>query len=81
MFEEMFEPEWGEDNSPIDRETNIRQKLLYFSDNEHKEFNQLCKVGMKIEYPENFQESNQSDFLLKILRKLYGNNQGQETAN
>lgn len=73
MNAELFEDEYEEDNSPIDT-TEIKSKLLYFSIPEHAEFDRLSKTGMKKEFPDNFQEQNQSDFLLYLLRKHYGEN-------
>jgi len=69
----LFEDNWGVDNSPID-ETEITTTMLYFSKQELKEFKELCKKGIKIEYNEDFQQKgNLSDFLLLILNKKYGN--------
>jgi len=68
----LFEDDWGIDNSPID-ETEITTTILYFSKEELKEFKNLCKVGIKIEYGEEYQQKgNLSDFLLKILNERYG---------
>lgn len=70
---ELFEIDYGEDNSPKD-ETQITNTLLYFSEEELKEFKQLCKIGMKKEWPDNYKEkANISDLLLIALRKLYKN--------
>ena len=69
----LFEDNWGVDNSPID-ETEITTTILYFSKQELKEFKELCKKGIKIEYNEDFQQKgNLSDFLLLILNQKYGN--------
>lgn len=68
----LFEDDWGVDNSPID-ETEITTTILYFSKEELKKFKNLCKVGIKIEYGEEYQQKgNLSDFLVKILNERYG---------
>jgi len=69
----LFEDDWGIDNSPID-ETEITTTILYFSAQELRKFKKLCKVGIKIEFGEEYQQKgNLSDFLLKILNERYGN--------
>lgn len=69
----LFEDEWGVDNSPIDN-TEITMTILYFSSEESKLFKNLCKKGIKIEFPDNFQEKgNISDLLLILLKQKYGN--------
>lgn len=76
MAEELFsEAEFFEkDNSPID-ETRICYTPVYFSDEELKEFRQLCKAGMKTEYKQTeLNRANVSDLLLLVLRKNYGTN-------
>lgn len=68
----LFEDDWGIDNSPID-ETEITTTILYFSAQELRKFKKLCKVGIKIEFGEEYQQKgNLSDFLLKILNERYG---------
>ena len=70
----LFEDNWGIDNSPID-ETEITTTILYFSTEELKEFKALCKIGIKFEFGEDYQQKgNLSDFLLKILRDKYEKN-------
>lgn len=67
----LFEDEWGVDNSPID-ETEITTTILYFSTDELKQFKHLCKIGIKQEYNNEFQQKgNLSDFLLLILKRNY----------
>lgn len=62
--EEFFE----EDNSPIDN-TQITTTILYFSEEELKEFKALCKEGMKLKYGEQAMEKgNISNYLLDLLR-------------
>ncbi len=71
---QLFEQDWGIDNSPID-ETVITTTILYFSKDELKEFKKLCKKGMKIQYPNAYQyKANLSDFLLFLLRENYEKN-------
>jgi len=68
----LFEDNWGIDNSPLD-ETEITTTILYFSKEELKQFKKLCKVGIRKEYNEDYQQKgNLSDFLLKILNERYG---------
>jgi hypothetical protein len=70
---QLFEQDWGVDNSPLD-DTQITTTILYFSIDELKEFKELCKNGMKKEFPNNFKTNgNLSDLLLLMLRKNYGN--------
>lgn len=71
MLNRLFETEFPEDNSPVDT-TGITQVLLYYSDEEAVEFKALCKIGIKAEYPTDFLNQNVQDFLLKILRQKYG---------
>lgn len=69
---QMFEDDWGVDNSPPD-DTEIVQIILYLNRPDTKEFKRLCKEGIKDFFPDNFQEKgNVSDFLLQLLRKYYG---------
>ena len=69
----LFETDWGVDNSPKD-DTEITTTLLYFSKDELAQFKKLCKVGIKIEFGQEYQQKgNLSDFLLKILNEKYGN--------
>jgi hypothetical protein len=69
----LFEQDWGVDNSPLD-DTQITTTLLYFSNDELREFKSLCKNGMKIEFPDEYKtKGNLSDLLLIVLRKNYGN--------
>lgn len=69
----LFEDDWGVDNSEIE-DIEITTTILYFSEKELKEFKKLCKKGMEIEYGRTQKnESNLSDFLLKILSEKYGN--------
>lgn len=78
---ELFEQDYGKDNSPID-DTQIKQRILYFSKEEDLEFLKLCKKGIKQEFgPSSNEKGNISDFLLKKLRQLYGeqNNSKEET--
>ena len=68
----LFEDDWGVDNSPID-ETEITTTILYFSPQELKQFKKLCKLGIRKEFGEAYQQKgNLSDFLLKILNERYG---------
>ena len=69
LFELNERPEAKIDN------TEIVQVLLYYEKAEAKDFKQLCKAGMKIEFPNEYiEKGNISDFLLKVLKKYYGEN-------
>jgi hypothetical protein len=70
---QLFEYDWRENNSEID-DTEIVTMILYFSKEELKQFKKLCKIGIKIEFGEDYQQKgNVSDLLLKILNEKYGN--------
>ena len=70
---QLFEDDWGVDNSPPDN-TEITTTMLYFSKDELIQFKKLCKIGIKKEFGVEFQEKgNLSDFLLKILKNKYEN--------
>jgi hypothetical protein len=67
----LFEDEWGVDNSELDN-TEITTTILYFSNEELAEFKKLCKVGIKKEFDQEYQQKgNLPDFLLTVLRKNY----------
>lgn len=69
---QLFEQDWGVDNSPLD-ETQITTTLLYFDKDELKQFKRLCKKGMKAEFGNDYQQkANLTDFLLILLNKNYG---------
>lgn len=68
----LFADDWGKDESPIE-EVQITTTILYFSEPELKEFKSLAKKGIMKEFGQEFQQKgNLSDFLLKILREKYG---------
>jgi hypothetical protein len=70
---QLFEHDWGVDKSEIDN-TEITTTILYFSKEELAAFKKLCKVGIKYEFGQEFQQKgNLSDFLLKILNEKYAN--------
>jgi hypothetical protein len=70
---QLFETDWGIDNSKPDN-TEITTTILYFSKEELAQFKKLCKVGIRKEFGEEFQQKgNLSDFLLKILNEKYAN--------
>lgn len=72
MSLQLFEQDWGIDNSPLDT-TQITTTLLYFDKEELKEFKRLCKIGMKAEFGNDYQQkANLTDFLLILLGKNYG---------
>jgi len=70
---QLFETDWGIDNSKPDN-TEITTTILYFSKEELAQFKKLCKIGIRKEFGEEFQQKgNLSDFLLKILNEKYAN--------
>lgn len=68
----LFPQDLQKDESQQDN-TQITQVLLYFSEDEAREFKRLCKLGMVHLMPSSFQASNISDFLLQLLKTHYGN--------
>ncbi len=67
----LFDDDWGVDQSPIE-EVEITTTILYFSRLELKEFKRLCKIGIKKEFGQEYQQKgNLSDLLLKILKQKY----------
>ena len=65
----LFEDDWGVDNSPTDN-TEITTTMLYFSNEELKQFKRLCKLAMKREYGDQvFEKGNLSNLLLLILSR------------
>ena len=74
MCGELFgQEEFFEEQKSVKDDTNITTTILYFSEEELKEFKQLCKVGMKKEFTD-LQGANIPDLLLTTLRKNYGTN-------
>lgn len=70
---QLFEQDWGIDNSELDN-TEITTTILYFSKTELVLFKKLCKTGIKKEFGIEYQEKgNLSDLLLKILKEKYEN--------
>ena len=68
-FEEFFE----KDQSPIEN-VQVTTTILYFSEEELKEFKDLSKQLIKREWGEDYKEGNISDLILKIFRdKCTGN--------
>jgi hypothetical protein len=62
-----FEDFMQKDNSPLDN-TQITTTLLYYSQDELKEFKQLSKELIKKYYGEDYKDGNVSDLILKIFR-------------
>lgn len=61
------------DNSPIDN-TQITTTLLYYSQEELKEFKELSKQLIKKYWQEDYLNGNVSDLILKIFRNECKNN-------
>ena len=65
---ELFEDDFGIDESPID-DTQITTTILYFSEEELKEFKNCAKAGIKHMFGQEFQQKgNLSDFLRKLVK-------------
>jgi hypothetical protein len=67
---DMFEPEYGIDDSPKD-DTRIIQIILYFDEPEITEFKELAKIAMRAEFTDYTSKANLSDLFLFILKKHY----------
>lgn len=81
MFSDVFEPEYGVDQSPAD-DTRITQVILYYDESDVVELKRLAKEAMKIEMPgEYLEKGNLSSLYLIILKKYYGKNIPIETTN
>ena len=62
-----FEDFMDKDNSSLD-DTQITTTLLYYSQDELKEFKQLSKELIKKYYGEEYKDGNVSDLILKVFR-------------
>lgn len=77
----LFEDDFGVDESPEDK-TQITTTLLYFSEEELKQFKRMAKQAMRILYgAQATEKGNLSDTLLAVLNKFIEdeNNNTQET--
>lgn len=66
LFDELEMPQGSE----AEDNTRITQIILYYSEEEAKEFKMLCKALLKKHYT-NYKDSNFSDLVLKILHRDY----------
>tara|TARA_B110000977_G_C10712088_1_gene351678 strand:+ start:345 stop:569 length:225 start_codon:yes stop_codon:yes gene_type:complete len=67
----LFNTDLEQKNQELD-ETQIRQFILYFSEDELKEMKRLVKRGCLVEFNEDrFSMGNASDLILIALRKQY----------
>ena len=74
MFQDLFEPDYGVDQSPEDK-TKITQVILYFDAPDAVELKELAKEAMKKEMTDRYlDQGNLSDLYLIMLRKYYGKN-------
>ena len=62
-----FEEFMDKDNSSLD-DTQITTTLIYYSQDELKEFKQLSKELIKKYYGEEYKDGNVSDLILKVFR-------------
>lgn len=72
MFD-LFEAPLPINDAPVDP-TEINQVLLYYSNEEVLEFKRLVKKGIPDLIPDYKTKGNQSDFILLLLKKVYGEN-------
>lgn len=64
----LFDDEFEENTDGID-DTNITTTILYYSEEELKEFKRLAKLAIKEEFGTEYQhKGNLSDLLLKLLK-------------
>lgn len=76
----LFEDEFGEDNSPVD-DTQITTTILYFSEEELKQFKKDAKQAMKKMFGhEVVERGNLSDLLLNLLKEYNGNSESQKSS-
>lgn len=72
MFDDIFDPDYGVDNSPPDG-TDIFQFILYYSEEEMNEVKELMKIGIKKEFENPLEVGNASDLIKLLLKRNYGN--------
>jgi hypothetical protein len=63
----LFEQELPKDNSPIER-LNVTYIQLYYSDEEMRQFKDMCKRGMMRLWPDTYQQQNVSDFIFNLVK-------------
>jgi hypothetical protein len=63
----LFEQELPKDNSPIER-LNVTYIQLYYSDEEMRQFKEMCKRGMMRLWPDTYQQQNVSDFIFNLVK-------------
>jgi hypothetical protein len=63
----LFEQELPKDNSPIER-LNVTYVQLYYSDEEMRQFKEMCKRGMMRLWPDTYQQQNVSDFIFNLVK-------------
>lgn len=69
----LFDFNLDENNMPIDG-TEIFPAVIYFSKEEHAEFKKELKNAIKKLFPNNYENQNGSDALLKLLKQFnHGN--------
>lgn len=74
MYEEptLFpDHDFPENNDPVD-ETEISQKIFYYSTKEWKELTKMAKPAMRFYWPDDpFNHGNLSDLFLKLLKRYH----------
>lgn len=69
---ELFEPDWGVNEDPIEN-VEITQVLLYYDRPDVKLFKKLCKEGIKDKFSDFINQGSISELLLILLKEKYGN--------
>lgn len=65
----LFDDDWGEGSQEPD-DTQIKTTILYYSEEELKEFKKLSKKAIEIHFKEQrFDKGNYSDLILFLLKK------------
>ena len=73
MPQTLFDLQIPTNNEPK-QDINITTTILYYSEQELKEFKRLCKVGIKRLFGDLAQtKGNTADLLLNLLKEKYGN--------
>jgi len=69
LFGDIMEPDYGVNNAPEDS-TEIKQVILYFSNDDVPELKRLAKEAMKRIWPSTYiEDGNLSNLYLYLLRK------------
>jgi hypothetical protein len=70
----LFEQELPKDNSPIER-LNVTYVQIYYSDEEMRQFKDMCKCGMMRMWPDTYRQQNVSDFIFELVKNYTNGSQ------